>query len=85
MTLYFLNVVANDAEATQKIEYCVIFASLKNETMGKLINRITGSCRFDIKRHSPSIVCFLHKLLRIARKEIPHKIDCCLYFRSKIW
>ena len=43
MTLHFLNYVANDAESTQKIEKYVIIASLKSETMGKLINRITGS------------------------------------------
>ena len=38
MTLHFMNDVANDAESTH-----VIIASLKSETMGKLINRITGS------------------------------------------
>ena len=38
MTLHFLNDVANT-----KIEYYVIIASLTSETMGKLINRITGS------------------------------------------
>ena len=38
MTLQFLNDVANDAESTQKIENYVIIASLKNETIGKLIN-----------------------------------------------
>ena len=43
MTLHFLNSVANDAESTQKIENDVIIASLKGETMGKLINRIPGS------------------------------------------
>ena len=42
MTLHFLNVVANDAEST-KIENNAIIASLKSETMGKLINRIPGS------------------------------------------
>ena len=42
MTLPFLNGVANDAEST-KNENHVIIASLKNETMGKLINRIPGS------------------------------------------
>ena len=40
MTLHFLNDVANDAESTQNN---VIIASLKSETMGKLINRIPGS------------------------------------------
>ena len=39
MTLHFLNEVANDT----KIENYVIIASLKSETMGKLINRIPGS------------------------------------------
>ena len=43
MTLYFLNDVTNDAESTTKIENYVIIASLKSETMGKLINRIPGS------------------------------------------
>ena len=43
MTLHFLNDVANDAELTQKIENYVIFASLKRETICKLINRIPGS------------------------------------------
>ena len=43
MTLHFLNDVDNGAVSTQKI---VIIASLKSETMGKLIhvNRIPGSC-----------------------------------------
>ena len=44
MTLHFLKDVANDAESTQKTnKNCVIIASLKSETMGKLINRIPGS------------------------------------------
>ena len=37
-----LNDVAYDAEST-KIENYVIIASLKSESMGKLINRIPGS------------------------------------------
>ena len=44
MTLHFLNDVANEAESTQKIENYAIIASLKSETMGKLICRIPGSC-----------------------------------------
>ena len=43
MTLYFLNDVANYTESTQKSENYIIIASLKSETMGKLINRIPGS------------------------------------------
>ena len=43
MTLHFLNDVTNVAESTTKIENYVIIASLKSETMGKLINRIPGS------------------------------------------
>ena len=43
MTLHFLNDVAHDAKSTQKY---VIIASLKSETMGKLINRIPGSRLF---------------------------------------
>ena len=46
MTLHLLNVVANDTESTQKIENYVIIASLKSETMVKLINgiHVLGSC-----------------------------------------
>ena len=43
MTLHVLNDVANDAESTQKSKNHAIIASLKSETMGKLINRIPGS------------------------------------------
>ena len=43
MTLHFLNYVANDAESTQTLKNCVLIASLKSETMGKLINRMPGS------------------------------------------
>ena len=44
MMLHFLNDVANDAESTQKSKITsFISASLKSETMGKLINRIPGS------------------------------------------
>ena len=39
----FFNDVANDTESTQKSKNYVIIASLKIETMGKLINRIPGS------------------------------------------
>ena len=37
MTLHFLDDLANDAESNYNI-----IASLKSETMGKLINRIPG-------------------------------------------
>ena len=47
MTLHFLNFnpllhngVVNGAESTQKINHYVIFASLKSDQLGKLINRI---------------------------------------------
>ena len=43
MMLHFLNDVA-DAESTKKIENYIIISSLKRETIGKLINRIPGSC-----------------------------------------
>ena len=43
ITLHILNDVAYDAEST-KIENYLIIASFKSETMGKLINRIPGSC-----------------------------------------
>ena len=38
-----LNDVANDTESTHKIKNYVIIASLKRETIGKLINRMPGS------------------------------------------
>ena len=41
MTLHFLNDV-NEAESTHKSKKDVKIASLKSETMGKLINRIPG-------------------------------------------
>ena len=44
MTLHVLNDVANDAESTHKIENYIIIASLKSETVGKLINRIPALC-----------------------------------------
>ena len=44
MTLHFLSDIANDTESTQKIKNYIIIASLKNETIGKLINRIPYSC-----------------------------------------
>ena len=44
MTVHFLNDIANDAESTLKSKITVIIASLKSETMGKLINRIPSSC-----------------------------------------
>ena len=37
-----LNVVANDAESTPKIENYLIVVSLKGGQIGKLINRILG-------------------------------------------
>ena len=39
--LHFLNDVTIDAESTQNY---VIITSLMSETMGKLINRLPGSC-----------------------------------------
>ena len=41
MILHFLNDVTIDAESTQNY---VIIASLMSETMGKLINRLPGTC-----------------------------------------
>ena len=43
MTLHFLNDFANYSESSQKLKNNVIIASLKSETMDKLINRIPGS------------------------------------------
>ena len=42
MTLHYLNDVANDNESIQKSKIYVTIASLKSETMGKLINRTPG-------------------------------------------
>ena len=42
MTFHFLMNVANDTES-HKIKNCVIIASLKSETMGKLLIKIPGS------------------------------------------
>ena len=43
--LHFLNDVAYDAvEINTKIKNYIIMASLKSETMGKLINRIPSLC-----------------------------------------
>ena len=50
MTLHFFNDVANDAESTQKLK----IASLKSETMGKLINRILGECLLISSLSSPA-------------------------------
>ena len=44
MTLHFLNDVAYETGSTQKSKIYVIIASLKSETMGKLINRLPGEC-----------------------------------------
>ena len=44
MTLHFLNDVAIGAESTYKLKITSLSLSLKSETMGKLINRIPGSC-----------------------------------------
>ena len=43
MTLHFLNDLTNDVESAQKNKNYFKIASLKSETMGKLINRIQGS------------------------------------------
>ena len=40
---HFSNDGANDAKSIQKSKITIIIASLKSETMGKLINRIPGS------------------------------------------
>ena len=44
VTLHFLNDVTIDDKNNTKLENYVIITSLKSETMGKLINRIPGSC-----------------------------------------
>ena len=42
MTLHFLSDGANDTESTQKENKYAIIASLKSETMDKLLDRIPG-------------------------------------------
>ena len=71
MTLHFLNDVANDAESIQ-IENYVIIASLKSGTMGKLINRIPGSCLLI-----PSLLgsALRTHVLRSVLKALPGKLD----------
>ena len=86
MTLHFMN-VARDAESTKKQNY-VILASLKSETMGKMINRMSTSVskvlpgKLDIKRHSPSILYISTSLAMStsALKALPGSIstDCML-------
>ena len=44
MTLHLLNDVAYDAELTQKKKKYVIIASLKSETMDKLMDRVPVWC-----------------------------------------
>ena len=59
MTLHFLNDVAND-----KIENYVIIASLKSETMCKLINHLISSLPGSALRthvESPSKPCDVNK------------------------
>ena len=43
VSLFLMLSLINDAESTKKIENYVIIASLKSETIGKVINRIPGS------------------------------------------
>ena len=43
MMLHFLKDVANEAESAQNSKNYLIIASLKSETIGKLINRIPSS------------------------------------------
>ena len=67
MTLHFLNDIVNDIESTQILimtDNDVIIACLKNETMGKLINRIPGS-RLLISS-LPALA--LRKLVELLRK-----------------
>ena len=54
MRLHVLNNVANDAESTQKIENYVKIASLKSETMGKLMSFDIGKPR-DVNKRSQSL------------------------------
>ena len=42
MTLHFLNYVVSDAESTKILKEYVIIASVKSESVGKLINIIPG-------------------------------------------
>ena len=74
MTLHFLNDVANATESNffSKIENFVIIASLKRETMGKLINIITGS-RLLISS-LPGLALRLPTIVRIVNRFFLNKI-----------
>ena len=79
MTVHFLNDVANDAVSTQKNENYVIIASLKSETMGKLIKRVPGS-RLLISSLPGSALRTLVDMARLAMstsvfKALPVKLD----------
>ena len=61
MTLHFLNDIVKDTESTLNKNY-VIIASLKSETIDKLINRIPGLCLLisslpgsDLRTHVESL------------------------------
>ena len=69
----FLNDVANDADSTNKIENYVKVASLKSETMGKLINRIPG-LRFCYQVFQASLMMSTSVL-----KASPSKLDIKRY------
>ena len=67
MTLHFLKDVANEAESAQNSKNYLIIASLKSETIGKLINRI------------PSLHLLIATLpgsaLRMHVEALPGKLD----------
>ena len=80
MTLHFLNDVANDAQSTQKIENFVIIASKTCETMGKLINRIPGSCLLISSLPGSAFRTYVELLASLAMstsilKALPGKLD----------
>ena len=65
MMLHFLNDVPNDTEST-KIENYVIIASLKSETMGKLLNIIIPGWRLLISSLPGSASRTLVDIARLA-------------------
>ena len=80
ITLHFLSSIVNYAESTQKFDHYVIFASLKGETMGKLIKRIPGSRILTSSLPCLSLRTHVESLVKprdstSVLKDLPGKLD----------
>ena len=88
--LHFLNDVAYGAESTKKIENHVIIASLKSETMGKLINRIPGSGLLISSLPGSALRMHVESLGKLTMstsilKALPGKLDIKRYSPSILY